>query len=95
MRHVGIDLWPQFWGFMAAISECGGGLLLAVGLLFRPATTCLLVTMIVAAAMHLRSGDSLMESSHAIEAAFVFLGLLLIGPGRYAIEVRIKSGQNN
>lgn len=86
MAELGIDFAPTFFGFMAAISEFFGGLLLAIGLLFRPATALLLGTMLVAATMHLKGGDSFIQSSHAIESAILFAALLLIGPGEYALD---------
>lgn len=86
MANLGIDFAPTFWGFAAAISEFGGGLLLATGLLFRPACALLLCTMSVASTKHLTGGDSFGQASHAIEAAILFFALLLIGPGRYRLR---------
>src|SRR5262245_13291062 len=74
---VGIAFAPVFWGFMAAIAELGGGLLLALGVAFRPACTLLLCTMIVASTKHLAQGDGFGKASHAIEAAILFLSLWL------------------
>ncbi len=88
MGHLGIDFAPTLWGFAGAISEFGGGILLALGLLFRPACTMLVATMAVAATMHISKGDGFIAASHAIEAGIVFLGLLLIGPGRFALDAR-------
>lgn len=86
MQHVGINFMPTVFGFTAAITETLGGVLFALGLAFRSASFFLLMTMIVAAAMHLSSGDGLMGSSHPIELAFVFLGMIFIGPGKYSID---------
>lgn len=83
MGNLGVDYFPVFWGFMAALAEFGGGILLITGLMFRPACLLMLFTMIVATLHHLNKGDTIMESSHSIELAIVFLGLLFIGPGRY------------
>lgn len=88
MRHVGIDFYPVMWGFAAAVAEFGGGILLALGVLFRPAAGALAFTMLVAATMHLRSGDGLSGASHAIEAGIVFAALMLIGPGRFVLRRR-------
>lgn len=90
MAQLGIDFWPTAWGFAAACSEFFGGLLFAVGLLFRPACAALVGTMVVAATMHLRGGDGLQGASHAIEAGLVFAAMILVGPGRYAIDARRK-----
>lgn len=88
MAHFGLNFAPTLWGLAAAISETVGGLLFALGLLFRPATALLLTTMVVASARHLQSGDGFAKASHAIEAAIVFASLLLIGPGAYRFGKR-------
>jgi putative oxidoreductase len=92
MGNVGIEFAPVFWGFMAAFSEAVGGLLVMLGLLFRPACLLLFITMIVAAARHiadaadLTAKEKLMEASHPIELAVVFLSLIFIGPGKYSLD---------
>lgn len=90
MGNFGMDMWPTFWGLLATISEFGGGLLLMLGLFFRPACFLLLCTMIAAATAHFSRGDSFGEASHAIEAGILFLSLLLIGPGKYALSLRFR-----
>jgi putative oxidoreductase len=87
MDTLGIGFAPAFWGFMAALAELVGGLLLALGVAFRPACALLLCTMIVASTKHLAAGDGFGKSSHAIEAGILFLSLLLIGPGAYRVRV--------
>jgi putative oxidoreductase len=47
--------------------------------------------MAVAAWMHHVEGDGFGGWSHALEAGIVFAGLLLSGPGRWAIEIRRRS----
>jgi putative oxidoreductase len=93
MSNFGIDFFPVFWGFMAMFAEFFCSILLAIGLLFRPAAALLAFTMLVAMARHLslppdapNSGWS--GASHALELFVVYLGLLLIGPGRYALGAR-------
>ncbi len=86
MGDLGIDIYPAFWGFMAAFAEAVGGLLVAVGWQFRLANVLLLITMLVAAFKHINAGDGIMGASHAIELAFVFAGLLFIGAGKYAVD---------
>ncbi len=85
MVHLGIDFAPTFWGFMAAVAEFFGGLAIALGVGFVPALLMLLFTMIVAATMHVRKGDSFATASHAIESAMVFAALLLTGPGAHTL----------
>ncbi|MBF9237644.1 DoxX family protein [Hymenobacter sp. BT683] len=89
MDSVGLGFAPTFWGFLAALAEFGGGLLLALGLWFRLACFGLLITMIMATVMHATKGDGFSGYSHALESAFVFLGLLVAGPGRYSFDERL------
>jgi putative oxidoreductase len=86
MKLVGLDFAPTFWGLLAAIAEAVGGQLLAIGLFFRLACALLLGTMLVATVQHVRSGDDFQVYSHALEAAFLFLGLLFSGPGRFSLD---------
>jgi putative oxidoreductase len=90
MSNLGIEFWPRFWGFMAAISEFGGGVLMILGFLFRPAMALLFITMAVATVDHLAEGDSVGKASHAIEAGTVFLAMFLIGPGKYALRELVR-----
>ena len=85
MGNLGVDYFPVFWGFMAALAEFGGGILLITGLMFRPVCLLMLFTMIVATLHHLGRGDTIMEASHSIELGIVFLSMLFIGPGRYRL----------
>lgn len=93
MDTVGLGFAPAFWGFLAALAEFGGGLLLVLGLWFRPACLGLLITMIMATVMHLSKGDGFDGYSHALESAFVFLGLLLAGPGRFSLDERLHGSR--
>ncbi|MBU2045630.1 MAG: DoxX family membrane protein, partial [Bacteroidetes bacterium] len=72
MHNFGIDFLPAFWGFMASFSEGIGGLLIVLGLLFRPAAILIIITLIVAAAHHFSAGDGWMGASHAIETGLAF-----------------------
>jgi putative oxidoreductase len=86
MGYLGITVLPVAWGLAAACAELFGGLLLILGLLFRPACLALLATMAVAATMHFSRGDGLSGASHALELACVFFGLLFVGPGRHSLD---------
>ncbi len=79
----GLDILPAFWGFMAAVSETLGGLLLILGILVRTSSVFLFLTMFFAAGFHIISGKG--SAYHAIESAIVFTGLFVSGPGRYTI----------
>jgi len=88
--NFGIDFFPALWGFMAAFSEFFGGILLILGLFFRPACILLAITMIVAAGYHIGKGDGLLGASHAIENGIVLLSLILIGPGKISLDERLS-----
>lgn len=85
MALFGITFFPAFWGFMSAFAEFFGGISLILGLFVRPFATLLIINMAVASYMHLSKGDGLFVASHAIEMAFVFAGLLFLGPGRFKL----------
>ena len=91
MANFGLGFFPVFWGFMAAASEFGGGILLIAGFLTRPACLFMAVTMIVAAVSHLTKGDGLGRASHAIEAAILFTSLIFIGAGKFSLDEWIKN----
>lgn len=84
LGNLGIGFGHTFFGFMAAFSEAVGGLLVAVGLFFRPASALLAVTMFVATANHYATGRG--SPSHAAKNTLLFLGLILIGPGKYSLD---------
>jgi putative oxidoreductase len=84
-RLIGISFAPAFWGFAAAISEFGGGLLLIAGIFFRPACALMLFTMTVAIASIIRGGYGFDGAVQPIELAIVLLGLFLAGPGKFTL----------
>lgn len=86
MANLGVHSYPTFWGFMAGAAEGIGGLLILLGLFFRPACLLIVFTMIVAASKHISAGDGLSGASHAIELAFAYIGLLFVGPGKYSVD---------
>jgi putative oxidoreductase len=81
---IGLDFAPAFWGFLAAFAEFAGGLLVAAGLLFRPALFLLICTMGMAATMHIMTGNGSPET--ALIYGLVFLVLFVIGPGSYSAD---------
>ena len=86
MGTIGIHFFPTFWGFMAAFSECIGGLMIAFGIYTQYFSFLLFVTMLIASATHLIGGDGLMGASHAIEATFIFIFLCLVGSGKFSLK---------
>ena len=86
MAVIGITFFPVFWGLCAALAETAGGLLMALGLFFRPAVFFILFTMFVAFMVNLKNGGSFGDWSEAAEIGVVCLGLLISGPGKYAVK---------
>lgn len=86
MKYAGIHFWPVVWGFLAALTESVGGVLLIIGLGFRLVCLLMLITMVVAVCMHLKSGGGFGDAINAIENALIFAGLIFVGPGRYSAD---------
>jgi putative oxidoreductase len=86
MSQLGITFTPTLWGFLAAFAEFGGGILLILGLAFRPAALMLLCTMIVATFTMYKGGQDFTAYSHPLKMAFVFFALLFVGPGRFSLD---------
>jgi putative oxidoreductase len=93
MENWGISFVPVFWGFMGAISEFGGGLLLLLGLFFRPVCILLVLTMATATTVHLKNADPFSTLSHALEMGIVFFSLFFIGPGRFSLDFYLSKNQ--
>ena len=90
LSTLGIGFAPTLMGFMAAISEFIGGLLLILGLFTRPACFFLFSTMVVATSMHINNGDSFGRYSHALEAVILFLSFIFIGPGEISLDEKFS-----
>lgn len=83
MELFGIHVIPEFFGFMAAVSELIGGILLTIGLFTRIAASFMLITMIVATLTHV-FGDG--DYFPALTNAVIFLGLAIAGSGRHSLD---------
>lgn len=88
VEALGIDFGHTFFGFMAAFAEGIGGILVALGLFFRPACVLIMLTMIVATNMHIVTGQG--GPAHAMKNAFFFFGLLFVGPGRFSLDAMLS-----
>lgn len=80
---------PTLLGWMVILAELGGGLLLALGLLTRPAAFLIACTMAVAGFVAHAS-----DPFQVKELAFLYLSVailfLLAGGGRYSIDALIR-----
>ena len=77
----------RLWGFLAGAVGFAGGLLLAIGLLARPAAWVLAATALAIAWIALQ-GVGFGAAATPLAAALVCSGLALLGPGRYALDPR-------
>lgn len=84
-RIIGFAFVPAFWGFIASITEFGGGICLIVGVLFRPACALMLFTMMIAVVSIVRGGYGFNSASQPFELAVVLLALLWTGPGQLTL----------
>jgi putative oxidoreductase len=78
---------PETFAWCAGLAEFGGGLLVVVGLLTRPAATVILVVM--ASAFFLAHGGDFGEGEKAYVYAAAMLTLALSGPGRFGLDAMI------
>jgi putative oxidoreductase len=88
MEIFGLGFAPTFWGFMAAIAEFVGALLVTVGLLTRPAALLLVLNMSVAATAHI-TGVIDGGPEMALLYGAVFLSLVFVGPGKYSVDEQV------
>jgi putative oxidoreductase len=86
MEMFGITFAPVVWGGAAAFSEFLGGILVAIGLFFRPACLALIGVMFVAISFHVNKGDAFQKWELAAVYMATFVGLLLTGPGKFAVK---------
>lgn len=95
MSNFGLNFWPAFWGFLAACSEFGGGILIMTGFFFRVGCAAIFGTMFVAATMHYFNEDPFSTLSHPIENGIVLLSLIFIGPGRFSLDAMLRPSGTN
>jgi putative oxidoreductase len=90
-RLLGVAFIPAFWGFLAALSECGGGMCLMAGVGFRPAAGCMLFTLAIAVGSIIRGGYGFTSASQPVELSLVLFGLIFTGPGRLTLPNLVAS----
>ncbi|KYG63440.1 DoxD-like family protein [Bdellovibrio bacteriovorus] len=76
---------PELFAWLAALAEFAGGLLLAAGLLTRPAALTVIITMLVAV-FGVHAADSFQQKEMALLYLFTALFFLLHGAGRWSLD---------
>ena len=93
IENLGFPL-PEFFAWMAAFSEFGGGLLLALGFLTRPGAFLICSTMLVAGFLQ-HAADPFSTK----EMAFLYLVItgmfVVVGSGKYGVDTLIRSRDSN
>src|ERR1700761_3227941 len=62
---VGLHFLPMFWGFLCAVTETFGGVLVIVGLAFRPVCLLLVINLLIAAVFVFRASGDFGDATHA------------------------------
>lgn len=86
---MGFPAAPAF-AWAAGMAETFGGLLLAIGLLTRPAAFFIVVTMAVAAFLR-QAGDPFVERELALLYGAVAMQFLFTGPGRLSLDALLRN----
>ena len=93
VSYLGINFSFTIWGLLAACAEFFGGILLLLGLFFRPAAAFLIITMLVAANRGYATAGTLSSVAYPLEMGITILGLFLIGPGKYSLDKYLFRGR--
>ncbi len=89
VSYLGINFSFTVWGFLASCSEFFGGILILLGLFFRPAAVFIIITMFVAANRGFSTGGGLNSIAYPLELGITVLGLFFTGPGKYSLDYRV------
>lgn len=76
---------PVAFAWAAGIAELVGGILLAIGLLTRPAAIVIAITMLVAAFLG-EAGNPFSDREPPLLFAAIAIYFVLAGPGRYSVD---------
>jgi putative oxidoreductase len=80
---------PTIFAWGAALAELGGGILLAIGLLTRPASLAIAFTM-GTAAFRSNYGEPFAEMEKALLYMAIAVCFLFAGAGRYAVDALMR-----
>jgi putative oxidoreductase len=86
MSNFGISYVPVFWGFMASVSEFGGGILLILGLFTRTASSFMAFTMFSAVVNHFTKLDPWSRVIYPVEMFSVLILFIFLGAGKYSLD---------
>lgn len=89
--NIGLPM-PTVFGWLAIFTEFFGGLLLALGLLTRPAAFFILCLMLTAF-FGVHSADPYVKAEPALMYGFIAIAFLFAGSGRYGFDALIRGNR--
>ena len=87
LKVVGVTSMPTLLGFIAAICEFFGGVLIGLGLFTRLGAAMILSTLTIATAV-MFSMKGLFTAAPPIEDSLFMLVLIVVGAGKYSLDYR-------
>ena len=87
LKVIGITTMPALFGFIAAVCEFVGGILIGVGLFTRIGAAMILSTLVIAAAV-MFTMKGLFGAASATEDALFMLVLMVVGAGKYSLDYK-------
>ncbi len=90
VSYLGINFSFTIWGLLAACAEFFGGILILLGLFFRPAAVFIIITMFVAANRAIAGSGPLSNIAYPLEMGITILGLFFTGPGKFSLNYRLS-----
>lgn len=73
------------------LAETFGGIIILLGLFYRPMAFFLVGNLMMAASIELAPGAPLLQVSRPFEEGVFYLSVVLAGPGRYSLDHLIRN----
>jgi len=87
LKVIGITAMPALFGFIAAVCEFLGGILIGLGLFTRLGAAMILSTLVIAASV-MFTMKGLFAAAPAAEDALFMLVLMVVGAGKYSLDYK-------
>ena len=87
LKVLGITTMPALLGFIAAVCEFFGGILLGLGFFTRLGAAMILSTLVIAASV-MFAMKGLFAASAAMEDSLFMLVLMVVGAGKYSFDYK-------
>ena len=87
LKVLGVTTMPTLLGFIAAVCEFFGGILIGLGLFTRLGAAMILSTLVIASAVMLTM-KGLFAAAPAIEDSLFMIVLMVVGAGKYSLDYK-------